>query len=496
AVPPTATATNTTVPPTATATPTPDSGEPVPPERVEAADDALAWMSLLQDDNGSVGPQGPHIDSVIAFAARGIPVTEWPTSSTGATMVDYLESIAPTYARSASTTGKLIAGIVAAGENPRNFAGVNFVSRLNGYYNPTTGQFDGSFWDSEWGILGWHAAGEPIPDAARQAYADEALPSGCFAGFGGIATGDDVGMALMALAAAGEPLDSSVIQDAIDCARDTLWADNGGFIDGMDQANTKSTALMIMGLQAVGEDPSSAAWTIGTPPINPYNFILNLQQSDGSIWWAPGTPGSPLLSTHQAIPALVSQPYSEMPYSGIALATRSRAQGATMPVTPSEQAGSELTPANANGCQVQGALVYIPASAVQDEADLHCNVLEQPSYALPDATVALRSFTVAVTTWPDNESVTELDRDLLVQVAYDPMELETQGIDLTSLQLVAWNVATSTWDVVPTDYDVATSQLTGRSNYLTEFALLGTPVEQTTDPEQGPHIIYLPFVSR
>jgi hypothetical protein len=40
----------------------------------------------------------------------------------------------------------------------------------------------------------------------------------------------------------------------------------------------------------------------------PFDFLLSLQQPDGSFVWQAGTPAN-LLSTAQAIPALLNRPY-------------------------------------------------------------------------------------------------------------------------------------------------------------------------------------------
>jgi hypothetical protein len=84
--------------------------------------------------------------------------------------------------------------------------------------------------------------------------------------------------------------------------------EDGGFpaikpSDWGTESNANSTANVIMALVAVGEKPTGERWTKagGTP----MKALLALQAADGRIEFQPGI-GEPLLSTVQAIPALMN----------------------------------------------------------------------------------------------------------------------------------------------------------------------------------------------
>ena len=68
--------------------------------------------------------------------------------------------------------------------------------------------------------------------------------------------------------------------------------------------DANSTAYALMALSATGEDAAGEAWSVdGSTAVD---FLLSVQQPDGSLEWQAGT-GPNLLATAQAVTALMGQ---------------------------------------------------------------------------------------------------------------------------------------------------------------------------------------------
>ena len=110
------------------------------------------------------------------------------------------------------------------------------------------------------------------------------------------------------IAAGAAPGDPAVAA-ALDFLQ-TAQQPDGGFVydpaapDLGSDAN--STAYAVQALVAAGEDTAGERWTV--EDVTAYDFLLSLQQPDGSLVWQAGTPAN-LLATAQAIPALLGRPY-------------------------------------------------------------------------------------------------------------------------------------------------------------------------------------------
>jgi len=94
-----------------------------------AVDQAIGWIKGQQEADGSFPTEWGHaagmtLDAVFAGVAAGEDVSEWRAGVGDPSAVEYLESVVNEYAVDAGRTGKLVAGIVAAGEDPEAFGGV------------------------------------------------------------------------------------------------------------------------------------------------------------------------------------------------------------------------------------------------------------------------------------------------------------------------------------------------------------------------------------
>ena len=291
------------------------------------AERALAYLKELQNPDGgwpafgSASSPGGTLDTLFAFVAAGYNPNQIRSAANNSPL-DYLATAASTYIRDDSNrifpaqTGKLVVGLIAAGGNPRDFAGYNLVTDLQ-----STLQADGSYsTDAQRGftsgaasvttqsfaILGLVAAGETIPPAAI------AYLTGRQAATGSWGSPDETGLALQALRAAGVDSTAPAIVNGVNFLR-TTQAATGGW-EAFGAVNSNSTAYAIQGLLAAGVDLTRPEWRKqGRWPVG---ALASFQKPNGPFVYAWGAPSggfnpaaNNLLATQQSVPALLGAFY-------------------------------------------------------------------------------------------------------------------------------------------------------------------------------------------
>jgi hypothetical protein len=293
---------------------------------ISAAQKALAYLTATQHANGSItffsSPTSTGAIGDIAealFAARSLGVNPSHIVTNGKTLLDPLYSISSTLYISSKVDrmGKLALGLAAADLDPRNFNGLDLVVSMTQFYSQSTGAFGATNWDQSLAMLGWKASGESIPTTATQQLASRIASNGGYEfspGFG--ADTNSTGLVLQALSAGGYSISSTEVLSALSYLKNIQKSDGGWDYDGTGPASdANSTAYVVQGLLAVGEDPFSTTWQIsGT---NPISFLLSQQQPDGGIIYI--SPPSNGFATVQTIPALAGRSF---PYLSRAVSLR------------------------------------------------------------------------------------------------------------------------------------------------------------------------------
>lgn len=283
-----------------------------------AAHAALAWMAPQQEENGSYANSvGATVDVALAVAAANAAPASWESDS-GNSLWEFIAANGLSYATSVSRAGKLALGVAASGGDPRAFVGSDLILTLTESYDPEAGSFGPTNWDQAYAMLGWRAAGEPIPFTATQQLQSRVNGDGGW-GFAPGSDSDVDSTALMveALVAAGEPLTSSLLSDALAYLGSTQEADAGfPYVAGAG-SNTNSTGFALQGIVAAGADPLTTTWTISA--TTPVSYLLGMQTDDGGFAYITRTEGSDLFATVQVLPGLVGKPF---PYLSNAVATR------------------------------------------------------------------------------------------------------------------------------------------------------------------------------
>lgn len=269
----------------------------LPPTTSVAALTALEWLAGQADaDTGSYGSPGANAEALLAFGSN-----RQPEPIAGAIRV--LHSQARAYAAlGAASAGKMAVALSGADA----CLPITVMTPMD-HYSPTLGAFTTQSGPQSWAILGALAAGEEVPASAVDALINQAQSSG---GWGWMGTGgadtNTTALAIQALIAAGRPITTPVIVQALTRLK-TAQRDDGGFSYGFgddDESDANSTAYVIQALIAAQEDPRSPAWTQNG--FTPLDYLLARKQPDGALEWMPGT-GSNVLATTQAVPALLGR---------------------------------------------------------------------------------------------------------------------------------------------------------------------------------------------
>jgi len=295
----------------------PRTQEDVPfPDSAEALQAALDWLvGTHQNSDGgytsfSFGADqgssdiGGTVDALLAIGSAGAdsfaPVNY---------LVDNLEDLTAYAGQDGSTAGKTVLALTAAGEDPADFEGNDFVLTLTGHLSPT-GQFKvNTAFNQSLAMLGLAAAGEAVPDSAAEwllglQAADGDLSGSWDDGFGTLGNADSTAMSVMALIAAGRGEDDSVTAALEFLGRTQMLS--GGWEYGLGFGeNANSTALVMQALVMGGEDISSPDSPWMQQERSPQVALLAWQGESGAFQADFGDGGfDDFFSTVQSIPAL------------------------------------------------------------------------------------------------------------------------------------------------------------------------------------------------
>lgn len=246
-----------------------------------------AWLNAQR-----LTTAGQQADRVVALAAAGA------SRITLIRDVQNMRSGAPSYARTAGATGKVILAARAARMNPRTLGGVNYVARLRSQY--AGGRFGANTYDQVYGILALRSAGERVPAAAITALR-RTRGSGGWGYDLDPRIRDDVSataLVIEATRAAGvSPRDPMLVAATAWMVRQRNsqggYAINGG--GGATEAN--STALALRALRAMGRPA----------PANTVRELKALQERDGGFRYTRGIRESRVIATNDAVVALAGK---------------------------------------------------------------------------------------------------------------------------------------------------------------------------------------------
>lgn len=281
---------------------------PCDDSRIELAAD---YLLSCQNDDGGFGPK-PDAESNIHSTATAITALaslgddSQNRAVNGKTALDYLVENTDQLSSSSNIeahTGRYVVAMVAAGADPHDISGTNYVEVLKSYCKPSGAIGNENYiWDDAWVILGLAASGEydstEVSKAADYLTSLQADSGGwSWNGAAGGLDADTTGIVICALAAAGEDAGSESVQKALNYFKSEQNQDAGFSSLG---SNSASTGWVIMALNAINQDPIK--WQEGSN--NPIDYLLSLQKEDGSIWWKDNSEGTSFEWTAHGIVSL------------------------------------------------------------------------------------------------------------------------------------------------------------------------------------------------
>ncbi|MFA5867111.1 MAG: prenyltransferase/squalene oxidase repeat-containing protein [Actinomycetota bacterium] len=286
-----------------------------------AVDNALTNLAGQQQADGSfIGFDGT-INATIGVVLAVSAADRDPRlmKAGGSSPLDYLATqtalLGDPSTASANTAkiAQLILALTSIGEDPHSFGGVDWITLLNSTYDPVAGKYGSFYIHHPWAILALASAGESLPAEAVTYLTSSQEDSGAFA-FNGKGTGGDTNataLCLQALAAVGQSSSSAGVQNAIAYLH-TQQNTDGGFPWANPSAwgtdsDSCSTSWVIQGLVSAGEDPAGSAWTTGGN--TPFTFLSGMQNPSGAFGLMKSWSADDLMSTYQAVPALLSRPF-------------------------------------------------------------------------------------------------------------------------------------------------------------------------------------------
>ncbi len=272
---------------------------------------ALDWLASIQNPDGGYGDVATTLAVLRAVADGGRSAATWQRA-VGPSILTYLAPRLAAYAdRDTVSAAQAIVALVAAGEDPHTFAGANLVRRLQAHFDPTAGLYEGRFGtplDQAWALLALAAAHEPLPPTvvSRLAVAQES-DGGWPPTDGAPSDVETTTLAVAALVAAGQDPASLNLRLAVSFIS---WseANDGGVSRSPTCAcapDALSTTRAIPAILLLGFDPYGDGWyrPYGAPP----QWLARAQRLDGAVALAPGGPPN-VRATAYAVTAWMGRP--------------------------------------------------------------------------------------------------------------------------------------------------------------------------------------------
>jgi len=259
---------------------------------------ALEYLRSRQTGDGSIGGFSVSAWAAMAISSAGEDPHAWGD------LIGYLRENADLLDDTMATDWeRQTLAIVACNENPRNFGDIDYVAKVESFYDGVQIGSYANLYDDFFGILALISGGvdkdSSIVQTVRSYIKEKQNENG---GWGDV---DSTSAAIMALIVAGEDSNTGCVTDALSFMK-TTQAGSGGF-QSWGTVNVASTAWAVMAIMATGEDPTSSEWkNSGNSPID---FLLSLQQENGCFNWTVDQTMSPEWMTSYVVPALLGKPY-------------------------------------------------------------------------------------------------------------------------------------------------------------------------------------------
>ena len=250
----------------------------------------INFLKTQVDDNGCITSVSVTAWVAIALASSGENLSTWNT--TKHYLIDAVnllnESLATDWERHCLA-------LVAFGVDPTNVSGIDVVEKIKGFYAHGQIGLENNTYDDCFGLLALRSCGVPKNDeiitSTMNVILGEQQPDG---GWGDV---DTTAVAILALTAYDTIETTSHVQQAIDFIQSKQTEEGGFFSWG--STNTASTSWVLSCLSSLHENPFSETWNKNNH--HPVDFLLELQQTDGSFLYSEDTAMNPEWMTAYAL---------------------------------------------------------------------------------------------------------------------------------------------------------------------------------------------------
>ncbi|MFN3384166.1 MAG: PKD domain-containing protein [Archaeoglobaceae archaeon] len=275
---------------------------------------ALNYLRSLQRSSGGFANLGEEESiaktswAIMAIVAAGEDPRTWTKGNKSP--LDYIrERISDEIAKMGTADyARTILALYSAKEDPREFAGMDLVSKLKQRVKEN-GQIGDYVYTTIWGILALSAVGEDVDKSVEWLKASQNPDGGFPWTVGEQSDFDDTAAAIQALIYAGEPMDSEVIKKALEYLKTGQNEDGGMRYFGNASSNAASDSWTIQALVSANLNPRE--WKKNE--ISVVDHLLSLQSEEGYFKYTTYVTDNPGYMTASAIMALLGKPFPIRP---------------------------------------------------------------------------------------------------------------------------------------------------------------------------------------
>jgi len=316
------------------------------PARAEASEvsRAAGWLVAVQNRDGGFGssPEDRSGAEMTAWAMLGLEAAgrnPLDVAHRGHTPVDFLRS-AIGELRSPGDLARTIVALEGAGVDPREFAGINLVSRLLAKRR-SNGSYEGWPNSTAFAVIALHAAGagsgglDPSLSWLRKVQNEDG-------GWGDVpgspSTADGTRAVMQALSSG-----SKAVQHGLSYLRKEQRPGGGFALGSGGTVNSQSTAWSVQGILAAGGDPDS----FRRGGSSALDYLADQQAADGHYRYSKSSDQTPIWVTGEVLVAAAGKSFPISPPAREPQPAKDDAETGGISSSPTDSAPAPVSPATA-----------------------------------------------------------------------------------------------------------------------------------------------------